>query len=107
MNQSLINVARNSVNPKVLEIADILIRNQNRRVRLTFIKDDGKPRSIIFVPAREYNETFGLPTTNVGRRIVASKCAADMITVQEITEIGKVQPRTVNLATVVGKVEIL
>ena len=107
MNQSLINVANHSVNTKVLEIANILLRNQNRRVRLTFEKKDGTLRTIVFVPGREYNETFGLPTTNVGRRIVASKCAADMMTVQEIVSVGEVQPRTINLRSVVGKVEIL
>lgn len=107
MNQSLINVANRSADPKVLEVADFLLRNQNRRVRLSFTKKDGSLRSIVFVPGREYNETFGLPTTNVGRRIVASKCASDMITVQEIIGEGEVQPRTINLRTVIGKPEVV
>lgn len=107
MNQSLINVANRSTDAKVLGIANFLLRNQNRRVRLTFRKKDGSLRSIVFVPGREYNETFGLRTTNIGRRIVASKCAADMITVQEIIGEGEVQPRTINLRTVEGEITVL
>ena len=101
MNQSLISVANRSTDAKVLEIANFLLKNQNRRVRLIFRKKDESFRSIMFVPGREYNETFGLRTTNIGRRIVASKCHSDMITIQEIIGEGEVQPRTVNLRTVV------
>ena len=107
MNQSLINVANCSTDAKVLEIANFLLRNQNRRVRLTFRKKDGLLRSIVFVPGREYNQTFGLRTTNIGRRIVASKCAADMITIQEIIGEGEVQPRTIHLRTVEREIPVL
>lgn len=102
MNQSLINVLNNTSSVKVLQVAKFLLDNRRRRVAVMFAKKDGTLRRMVFVPDHEYNETFGIPTTNIGRRIVASKCSADMITVQEITEIGtSVQPRTVNLRTVV------
>lgn len=106
MNQSLINVANHTSNLKVLEVAKFLLDNRNRRVRVTFIKADGKtPRTMTFVPDREWNETTGRATTNVGRHMVACKCKVDQITVQEIVEDGAtvtVQPRTINLRTVIG-----
>lgn len=102
MNQSLINVLNHTSSPKVLQAAKFLLDNRRKRVFVEFVKKDGTLRRMVFVPDHEYNETFGIPTTNVGRRIVASKCSVDMITVQEITELGSsVQPRTVNLKTVV------
>lgn len=101
MNQSIINVANRTSNLKVLAIAKFLLDNRNRRVSVTFTKKDGTLRRMTFVPDVEFNQTFGIPSTNLGRKIVASKCREDMITVQEILDIGTVQPRTVNLRTVV------
>jgi len=102
MNTSLINVLNNTSSVKVLNVAKFLFDNRNRRVSVTFLKADGTPRQMVFVPDGEYNRTFGIKTTEVGRKIVSSKTANDMITVQEILEAGRVQPRTVNLRTVVS-----
>ena len=101
MNASLINVANRTTSPKVAQVVQFLMENRHRRVAITFTKKDGSLRRMVFVPDNEYNETFGVSTTNLGRHIVASKCAVDQITVQEIIGIGEVQPRTVNLRTVV------
>ena len=101
MNQSIINVANHTSNLKVLAVAKFLLDNRRRRVRVSFLKKDGSVRTMTFVPDCEFNETFGINTTNFGRKIVASKCRGDMITVQEILDIGTVQPRTVNLRTVI------
>ena len=102
MNTSIINVLNNTSNLKVLEVAKFLLDNRNRKVEVSFLKKDGTVRVMRFVPDSEYNHTFGIKTTQVGRRIVESKCSADMITVQEILEAGRVQPRTVNLNTVLS-----
>lgn len=101
MNRSLFHVLENTTSPAVFRVAEFLMQNRNRKVSITFLKKDGLPRSMQLVPNFEYNSTFGIRSTDVGRKIVASKSDNDMITVQEILEDGHVQPRTVNLAKVI------
>ena len=106
MNQSLIHVANHTSNLKVLEVAKFLLDNRSRRVSVTFIKADKvTPRTMVFVPDCEWNETTGRATTTRGRAMVAAKGDLNMITVQEIVSEGDgnihLQPRTCNLATVI------
>ena len=102
MNSSIVSVLNNTTNLKVLEIAKFLVENRNSRVELTFLKKDGSTRKLQFVPDSEYNRTFGIKSCPVGRKIVSTKVDKDMITVQEIVDFGTVQPRTVNLRTVLS-----
>lgn len=104
MNNSIKTVALHTNNARVREIARQLYANADKRVRITFIKKDGTERVMDCVPRNEYNKAFGIQTTKRGAKMVASKAKNDMITVSEIVGNGILQPRTINLRTVVGNI---
>lgn len=104
MNRSILSVYENTNSCKVKFLADIIIRNRGKRFFATFVKKDGTVRKMVFVPRNEYNRMMGIESTNGGRKMVASKCAQDMITVVEFLNVDSlevVQPRTINLRRVI------
>jgi len=104
MNQSIMTSDETTTDAKVREYTDLLICNRGKRFVATFIKQNGDVRSMTFVPRNEYNKLIGIGTTHIGRKIVRSKAMKDMITVVEILSIGcheVIQPRTINLRTII------
>ena len=104
MNMSIQTVTFNTTDERVRELCRQLYNLRNRKVRITFRKKNGDVRVMDCVPRNEFNEVMGLETTPVGRRVVNTKALRDMIVVTEILAGRELQPRTVNLRTVIGDI---
>lgn len=106
MNLSITEVSKSTTDERIKELTRQLFVNANRRVRVKFIKKNGELRTMEFVPRNQYNAVLGNESTAMGRSIVAAKVRYGMITVCEIVGGVELRPRTVNLATVVGDIEL-
>lgn len=108
MNKSIETVSLTSNSDRVRELTRQLYANAGKRVRVTFTKKDGSVRVMDCLPKPQYNDTLGISTTQVGRRMVASKAKKGMITVCEVVDNPSggvtMQPRTINLNRVIGNI---
>lgn len=112
MNQSIIATWK-SEDREVSFNAEKLLARAFSDVRVTFRKKDGSIRVMVVRPRREWNaDVAHKETTEVGRRIVASKVAKGMVTVVEVcppdeTHVEeRLQPRTINLAAIIAMEEL-
>ena len=107
INSSIKSISETTTSPLVHYYAKVLSMYANKRIRLSFIKKNGKIRDMVCVPRNTYNKVFAIPTTVRGRNMVATKVANNMATVCEVTSDGTLRPRTINLNTIVGSIEVL
>lgn len=103
MNKSIETVALNSKNERVRELTRQLFELAGKRVRVKFVKKDGKIRTMDCVPRNQFNAIFGNESTKSGKAMVETKALRNMITVAEIIDNG-FQARTINLETVIGDI---
>jgi hypothetical protein len=106
MNKSVTTVALTTSDERVRDLTRQLYACAGKRVRVTFIKKNGDTRVMDCVPRVQYNATMGILSTPQGKSMVATKAHRDMITVAEIVG-NTLQPRTINLRTVVGDIVVL
>ena len=112
MNRTLISTWK-SENKEISFNAEQLLARSFSRVRVTFIKKDGSERVMVVRPRTEWNaDVAHKESTEVGRKIVASKVAKGMVTVVEICPADEThaeeftRPRTINLASIVKMDEL-
>lgn len=108
MNRTLIATWK-SENESVSLNAEKLLARAFSRVRVTFRKKDGSIRVMVVQPRQEWNADFAhKESTEVGRKIVASKVAKGMVTVVEVCPPDEThaeehfRPRTINLAAIIA-----
>ena len=101
MNSTIRNINDFTSDMKVRELTKTLIANKGKLFKAVFEKKDGTMRTMVFTTAVNWNTLNGIETTEIGKRMVATKCARDMATVCEKTEEGRFQPRTLPLARVI------
>lgn len=99
MNRSILSVHDLTDNEKVRAATAWLIAHRDRMCVAEFTKKDGSQRTLRFLPRNEYNHLLGIPTTDIGRKIVNTKVHRDMIVVTEVCEDNRIQARTINLRT--------
>ena len=100
MNTSIISVDEKTLDNKVYELTQRLIRWRGKRVNVSFTKKDGTLRNMTIVPRNSWNEINGRSLTRQGKKMIETKCNHGMVSVVEMLEDGVIQPRTINLNTV-------
>ena len=107
MNKSIETVALNTDNERIRALTQTLYAYAGKRVRVTFVKKNGETRTMVCVPKNQYNALLGITSTQQGKAMVATKAHRDMVTVAEVVDTAdgaKLQPRTINLRTVIGDI---
>jgi hypothetical protein len=107
INSSIQAISETTTSDRVRYYAKCLSMYADKRIRLSFIKKNGKIRDMVCIPRNTYNKVFAIPTTVSGRKMVATKVKRNMATVCEVIDDGTLRPRTINLDTIVGTIEIL
>ena len=112
MNRSLIALWKFK-NRNIADEAEKLLACSFSKVHVKFIKKDGSLRDMIIIPRHEWNEDIAhKESTEVGRKIVASKVAKGMATVVEVCPPDEshaeewTRPRTINLAKIIELEEL-
>lgn len=100
MNTSIISVDEKTLDNKVYELTQKLIRWRGKKVNVSFTKKDGTLRNMTIVPRNSWNEINGNILTSRGKKMVETKCNHNMVSVVEMLDGGVIQPRTINLNTV-------
>lgn len=100
-------------NRNIADVAEKLLARSFSKVHIKFVKKDGSLRDMTIIPRREWNaDIIHKETTEVGRKIVASKVAKGMATVVEVCPPDEshteewTRPRTINLAKIIELEEI-
>ena len=105
LNTSIKTIRDNTPIAKVATFAKRLASLANQRVRVQFTKKNGDLRTMVCIPRNDYNKVMCIPTTERGRKMVATKARRNMATVTEV--VGDIlRPRTINLVTI-KKIDII
>ena len=101
MNSTIVSVNDGTMDMRVSEFTKKMIANKGKKFRCQFEKKDGTIRDMIFSPRTGWNEVFGIEGCASGRKMITTKVGRDIITVNEIIEEGKIQPRSISLRKVI------
>lgn len=102
MNSTIRNIANDTTNMKILDLARKIIKPSNGLFRAVFMKKNGELRTMVFTASVNWNALNGIDTTVSGAKMVANKVKNGMATVCEKLENGKFQCRTLPLGRVVS-----